>query len=127
MLQFSSNGSGNSRLSSNVRLDCSDCDRFAGCLFKRGSRSYETHTSTLAHPHADFRRDGNDDGGTTVDRLLIMSRKDYELIARAFRDTVERHIGDLSSAQAAALRLAEALHKDNPRFDRQKFIEACGF
>lgn len=62
-----------------------------------------------------------------------MTRKDYELIARAF--TLARPIAPPrnSSLRAAhytldavARHLADALAFDNPRFDRGRFLAACG-
>lgn len=54
-----------------------------------------------------------------------MTRKDYILIAKAIKDA--------SSAPGFAARnsfvthaLADALAKDNPRFDRDRFMKACG-
>ena len=57
-----------------------------------------------------------------------MTRKDYILIAKAFRQAQEDNYGD-SSANAgieyASDLLADALAKENPRFDKDKFIKAC--
>lgn len=57
---------------------------------------------------------------------MAMSRKDYELIADAIRDVIEDHKGDLTSADAVARKIADALSRDNPRFDSKRFITACG-
>jgi hypothetical protein len=75
-----------------------------------------------------------------------MTRKDYILIAETLRqllddiarqgDSLERvglsdrtraviH-GEHLGVRHAALRLADVLRQDNPRFDRTRFIEACG-
>ena len=70
-----------------------------------------------------------------------MTRKDYILIADTIAqlsrdiakddgpDLSERGrallIGERLAAQTIAHRLAEQLRQDNPRFDRQRFIEAC--
>lgn len=66
-----------------------------------------------------------------------MSRKDYELIAQAFRDEARQyqlHTENLDEAAAAlnvlrrmSNRLASRLLDDNSRFDTQKFVTACGF
>lgn len=54
-----------------------------------------------------------------------MTKKDYELIARVLRD-------ESSDGQAyrpdetLCLAMADALAEDNPRFDRVKFLVACG-
>jgi hypothetical protein len=70
-----------------------------------------------------------------------MTRKDYVLIA----DTIAAHVRDIANDEGTALsdrgkailsgervalvdiahRLADQLRNDNPRFDRQRFIEAC--
>lgn len=49
-----------------------------------------------------------------------MSRKDYELIAAVIAAYPNRE------AKLVALRLADAFVLDNPRFDRVKFLKACG-
>jgi hypothetical protein len=70
-----------------------------------------------------------------------MTRKDYILIADTIaqmsRDIANDQSPDLSdrgkalligerlATQTIAHRLAEQLRQDNPRFDRQRFIEAC--
>lgn len=55
-----------------------------------------------------------------------MTRKDYQLIAQVFANVGE--IVELSETIGADLarNLAEALQADNPRFDRARFLEACG-
>jgi hypothetical protein len=57
-----------------------------------------------------------------------MTRKDYVLIARAFaeargdmQDYPERVAGNAQTCR----RLASYLKKDNPRFDKVRFVEAC--
>jgi hypothetical protein len=60
-----------------------------------------------------------------------MTRKDYVLIAgilnnsndaaRKFQDTQ----GELMLTHVA-IELADALQGDNPRFDRARFLDACG-
>ena len=62
-----------------------------------------------------------------------MTRKDYELIAKAFRDAqvlsrrnsteVTDHV--TFGAGYIASELATALAAINPRFDREKFLKAC--
>jgi hypothetical protein len=70
-----------------------------------------------------------------------MTRKDYILLADVLatfsRDIAKEQSGDLSDRGKAILsgerlatytiahRIAEQLRQDNPRFDRQRFIEAC--
>jgi len=64
-----------------------------------------------------------------------MTRKDFQLIADAVRQlrTFEAHDAELSEDVAHAVRwssvadtLASALATTNPRFDRDRFLEACG-
>lgn len=62
-----------------------------------------------------------------------MTRKDYELIAAALRDTrdltdwAEPHgLAELNGVARAAQTLADRLHSTNPRFDRARFLKACG-
>jgi hypothetical protein len=53
-----------------------------------------------------------------------MTRKDYELIARVLRDPT-LHLQD-SKRRALASRFADELEADNWRFDRERFLKACG-
>ena len=55
-----------------------------------------------------------------------MTRKDYQLIAQVFANVGE--IVELSETIGADLarNLADALQVDNPRFDRARFLAACG-
>jgi len=50
-----------------------------------------------------------------------MTRKDFQLIADVIKLHVDSHTG-----QALALDFAQALLKANPRFDRRRFLSACG-
>lgn len=50
-----------------------------------------------------------------------MTRKDYQLIAEVFA----RSAGD-DLAKLIALNLADKLAEDNPRFDKARFLTACG-
>lgn len=63
-----------------------------------------------------------------------MTRKDYELIAAAMRK-VGGHLTSSNEDYAAGKRdiharasaeLATALEATNPRFDRERFLKACG-
>ena len=60
-----------------------------------------------------------------------MTRKDYELIARELREGMRSHRvshqAERWTYHEIALRLADALAAENPRFDRDKFILACGW
>jgi hypothetical protein len=60
-----------------------------------------------------------------------MTRKDYELLAEAIRLT--RNKADFqgftveeSTLSAVANSMAQLLEYENPRFDRKRFLEACG-
>jgi hypothetical protein len=55
-----------------------------------------------------------------------MTRKDYELIAGVFAGIAE--IIDINETVGAdiAQRLADALEEENPRFNRARFLSACG-
>lgn len=64
-----------------------------------------------------------------------MTRKDYELIAAAIKATHDRidqqtdfsHNGEQQrGVRRTAAHLADALAHDNPRFDRTRFLKACG-
>jgi hypothetical protein len=55
-----------------------------------------------------------------------VTKKDYVLIACALAK-MPTHAPTLRSAKAsAASTLADALAQDNPRFDRARFLAACG-
>lgn len=58
-----------------------------------------------------------------------MTRKDYQLIADAITAEVNEW-SDRPEAFAAightASRIASALRRDNPRFNRERFMDACG-
>jgi hypothetical protein len=57
-----------------------------------------------------------------------MSRKDYESLARAIREQHERepYLESRQAIMRTALLIANVLAADNPRFDRERFLEACG-
>lgn len=63
-----------------------------------------------------------------------MTRKDYELIAQvilALREIYSKSSdgfarGYLSATADIAILLSERLVKDNPRFDRERFLKARG-
>jgi len=54
-----------------------------------------------------------------------MTRKDYELIAKAIR-CASAAPGYAARNSFAAFAIADALASDNPRFDRERFLKACG-
>lgn len=63
-----------------------------------------------------------------------MTKKDYELIARIFHKNItttnERENAPIwkstTIATAMAKQFAEVLGRENDRFDREKFLQACG-
>lgn len=59
-----------------------------------------------------------------------MTKKDFELIARALREGVPRvHNRPRTDYEQWALTahdLADALAGTNPQFDRERFLRACG-
>lgn len=61
----------------------------------------------------------------------MMSRKHYELLAAALREArrdedFELEPGADGVATIICRHLADALASDNPRFDRERFLKACG-
>jgi len=60
-----------------------------------------------------------------------MTRKDYVLIAEAICNTrtkadFQGKAGDEATIQEVARSMAQLLEYDNPRFDRNRFLVACG-
>ena len=59
-----------------------------------------------------------------------MTRKDYKLIAEVFKSANENWLGFSETPSAVlagtARSLATQLAQENPRFDRARFLEACG-
>lgn len=56
-----------------------------------------------------------------------MTRKDYVLIAEAIRKVYsDHHPDDCFGVDWTARAIADALSRDKPRFDRTRFLEACG-
>ena len=58
-----------------------------------------------------------------------MTRKDYILIAEAIEPVISASHFDSArkdGARRVAVRVAAALSADNPRFDRERFLKACG-
>lgn len=66
-----------------------------------------------------------------------MTKKDYELIAGAFEHEIfgwryaeidkEQYKREIDAIHCTAIEMAERLQKVNPRFNKDKFIKACGF
>jgi len=55
-----------------------------------------------------------------------MTRKDYQLIAEVFANFGKIIVLEETIGIDIALNLADALQADNPRFDRARFLTACG-
>ncbi len=61
-----------------------------------------------------------------------MTKKDFELIAWTFSTLRDRLIEERSNrncitgVEYAIEQFAHALKNNNPRFDRERFLEACG-
>lgn len=60
-----------------------------------------------------------------------MSKKDYRLIAEVIRNqyNYDARGGNVSwklAVRNVAVAMSEKLQADNPRFDRDKFLKACG-
>lgn len=59
-----------------------------------------------------------------------MTKKDYEKIAKALHKTGHDHdwLGDAGKKawEFACMDMADMLAEDNPRFDRDRFLAACG-
>lgn len=53
-----------------------------------------------------------------------MTRKDFQLIADVLKNADE--VADSESLTALAVMFADALEDENPRFDTEKFLRACG-
>ncbi len=61
-----------------------------------------------------------------------MSKKDYQLIAAVIQPYANRlyeiRAQDMEKAvETMAIMLSDAFRHDDPRFDKDKFLKACGF
>lgn len=60
----------------------------------------------------------------------MMSRKDYEAIARCVAGAAygydDRDHPSVETCCEIAASLATVMAQDNPRFDRERFLKACG-
>ena len=59
-----------------------------------------------------------------------MSRKNYQALAAAILESKTESstaLGSFTVLQRTAGRIADVLAADNPRFDRSRFLTACGF
>lgn len=58
-----------------------------------------------------------------------MTKKDYVLIAAALERAVlacGKNADEITGVQRAAICLGNDLAQENPRFDRARFLKACG-
>jgi hypothetical protein len=59
-----------------------------------------------------------------------VQKKDYELIAKVLQEMNDKYDGDDWTVNGTiylyANSLASAISKDNPKFDYEKFMKACG-
>lgn len=57
-----------------------------------------------------------------------MTKKDYIVVAAALREQLPRRawLNKWQQYEAVCSSLAAAFLKDNPRFDRERFMVACG-
>jgi len=55
-----------------------------------------------------------------------MTRKDYQLIAEVFANFGQMIELEETIGAEIARELANVLQNDNPRFDRARFLDACG-
>ena len=82
--------------------------------------------SGLSQPLTPFLRVGP--GGLEGDES--MTRKDFELIAKVIKEsgtTLDSDPAYIDAIADVADRFAIKLRLSNPRFDRAKFMVACGF
>ena len=56
-----------------------------------------------------------------------MTKKDFELIARVINDAWSARALNQTPAYELSKRMADALGWTHPKFDRDRFLEACGF
>jgi hypothetical protein len=54
-----------------------------------------------------------------------MTRKDYRLIASILKNSLDNIVDDMAH-EALSDVFAEELANTNPRFNREKFLRACG-
>ena len=55
-----------------------------------------------------------------------MTRKDYVAIAAAIKPLMDYRHTDRHVVECVAQNIAMALQRDNARFDRERFLKACG-
>lgn len=59
-------------------------------------------------------------------KKITVTRKDYELLASVMRGALEAG-GDSDTLFDVSLRFANACEGGNARFDRKRFLKACGW
>lgn len=57
---------------------------------------------------------------------MSMTKKDYEVVATGLVMTVQRAFNGTDGYKLACDYMADELQRHNPKFDRQKFLTACG-
>lgn len=55
-----------------------------------------------------------------------MTKKHFEAIAQLFRETYTEGEVEKETVRNLAERMAAMFARENPRFDRNKFLTACG-
>jgi hypothetical protein len=57
-----------------------------------------------------------------------MTKKDFKFIADQFKLLIDsaHHIEDETAYEMAAIHFSKTLSQTNPRFDRKRFVSACG-
>lgn len=60
--------------------------------------------------------------------MSIFSKKHYEFLSNTIRDHVRFPSPDLGTETDFVVKtFADAFEKENPNFNREKFLKACGF
>lgn len=55
-----------------------------------------------------------------------MTKKHYEAIARSIKGTLGSYPESIQAMRMLTVYLASTFEVENPRFDREKFLTACG-
>lgn len=56
---------------------------------------------------------------------MSMTKKDYEIVAKAMNAVLWHHESDPATTMAAISELSQAFERNYEAFDPQRFIEAC--
>ena len=62
----------------------------------------------------------------TPNKEDVMTRKDYVILAKVIHTARNINTDKTGEAVAVAYLLAEELERENPRFNRELFLTACG-